>query len=443
MGNRGITLRGRILKTISEILIGVILILILSFLAIYFLYSNRIINSVSIKEELDYKFIKNEHNITNYLDELKVDYVIFNKLGQIEQRYISDSNLILAKESFNNKKGLNTTSGEFLFFKNIDGFVIIRIPYIPEFTDIKLKEKYSFNFIFNNTVIILFLVVSFIPLIRLLSQTKKEFSVLEKNILGDVEYDISKKNSVKIIEIQKSIKQVHSMKESLTELIEKEQSQKKDLLFQTSALSHDIKTPLTIIKGNAGLLEYCDSKEEMEECIKFINSGVETIENYLDQMISYAKISYYPEEKKDVIIDDLVSDILKNIDGYKNDIEFELKYDAESKNEKIFCSKENIERAVVNILINAFRYAKSMVILSIECNEKLTFKIYNDGENVSKDTLENIGKLFFTDDKSRNNNGKHYGIGLYFAKKTALDHGGNLKCSNLRDGVEFILEIEK
>ena len=443
MENKGITLRGRILQLIVEIIIGIILIMILSVLAIYFLYSNRIINSVSIKDELDYDFIKNEKNITNYLDAFKVDYIVFDKLGQIEQKSISDSNLILAKESFSNKKVLNTSSGEFLFFKKIDGFVIIRIPYIPEFTDFKLRDKHNFNFIFNNTVITLCLVMSFIPIVRLLTQIKKEFLVLEKIILCDIENVIPKDNSVKIIEIQKSINQVNIMKKILTDLAKNEKTQKKDLIFQTSALSHDIKTPLTIIKGNAGLLEYCDSREEMEECIKFINSSVETIESYLDQIISYAKISYYQKEKKDVELGCLVSDILKNIDGYKNDIEFELKCDFENKNEKIFCSKANIERAVINILINAFQYAKSRVILSVACNEKLTFRIYNDGENVSEETLKNMGKLFFTDDKRRNNNGKHYGIGLYFTKKTAVDHGGDLKCNNFAVGVEFVLEIQK
>lgn len=443
MGNRGITLRGRIVQTAIEIIIGIILVVFFSFLVIYFLYGNRIINSVSIKEELNYDLIKNRNEITNYLDEIKIDYVFFNELGQIKKKYISDSNLILARESLNSKKDLETSSGEFMILKNINGFVVVRIPYVPEFTDVNLKEKYNFNSIFNNIILSLFFIISLIPIIRLLRQTKKEFLELENSILGNKINDKANVGSPKIIEIQKSIRQVNDMKASLIDLIEKEKSQKKDLLFQTSALSHDIKTPLTIIKGNAGLLEYCDSREEMEECIRLVNSGVETIENYLDQMISYAKISYYPEEKKDVELGCLVSDILKNIDGYKNDIEFELKCDFENKNEKIFCSKANVERAVINILINAFQYAKSRVILYIECDEKLTFRIYNDGKNVRKETLENIGKLFFTEDKRRNNNGKHYGIGLYFAKKIAVDHGGHLECNNLDSGVEFVLEIQK
>ncbi len=443
MGTKGITLKGRILQLIIEIIMGIILVLIVSVLFIYILYSNRIINSVSIKDELDYDFIKNEKNIDNYLDEFKVDYVIFDGLGQITQKHLSDSNLILAKESFNNKKDLNTSSGEFLFLKTLDGFIVIRIPSIPEFTDFKLKEKYNFNSIFNNTVIILCLMVAFIPLIRLLNQTKKEFLILENSILGDTENITSKNSGVKIIEIQKSINQVNNMKKTLLDLAEKEKTQKKDLLFQTSALSHDIKTPLTIIKGNAGLLEYCDTKEEMEECVKYINSGVETIESYLDQMISYAKISYYPEEKRTVDLSSLMGDILKSIEGYKNNIEFQLNYDVENKNEKIFCSKSNIERAVINILINAFQYANSKVILGVESKEKLIFRIYNDGKNVSEETLKNIGKLFFTDDKRRNSNGKHYGIGLYFVKQTAVDNGGDLECNNLPGGVEFVLKIQK
>lgn len=442
MGNKGVTLRGRILQAIIEIIVGIVLIIFLSFVVIYFLYDNRVINSVSIKDELDYNLIQNENGVTKYLDEIKVNYVFFDKLGQIKKKYISDSNLIIARESFNSNKAVNTISGEYLFFENINGFVVIRIPYVPEFTNIELEEKNNFNTLFNNILLFLCFLISIISSIRLLQQTKNEFLALENSILGSIENDLPANKSVKIIEIQKSIEQVNYMKRILVDLIEKEKSQKKDLLFQTSALSHDIKTPLTIIKGNVGLLEYCDNEEEVEECIRYINSGVETIEDYLDQMISYAKLSYYPEEKRDIEISELINGILKNIDGYKKNIKFELKYEFEDHNIKIFCSKSNIERAVVNLLMNAFQHAKNKVILRITSNESMKFRVYNDGENMSEETMKNIGKLFFTDDKRRDNKYRHYGIGLYFAKKMAIEHGGDLKGNNLVDGVEFILEVQ-
>ncbi len=52
----------------------------------------------------------------------------------------------------------------------------------------------------------------------------------------------------------------------LVRLIDAERKEKEDLLFQVAALSHDLKTPLTIIKGNAALLDEADTQEEREEC---------------------------------------------------------------------------------------------------------------------------------------------------------------------------------
>ena len=70
------------------------------------------------------------------------------------------------------------------------------------------------------------------------------------------------------------------------------------------------------------------------------------------------------------------------------------------------------------------------------------FKIFNDGNNISEDSKENIGKLFYTNDKGRNSK-IHYGLGIFFAKEIALSHGGDLYWENLDGGVEFVFYIDR
>ncbi len=439
MGNRAITLRGRIFQTAAEMVIGIASAVFFSFLMVYFLYGNRIISSISIKEELDYDLIRKDPYVADYLNQFKVNYVIFDGYGKIKQKYISESNLIIVKECFHNQKNLKASSGEYLFFEGAEVSIVIRVPYVPEFADIELEEKYHFNLLFNNAVLFLCFLMASIPVIRFLQQTKNEFLELEKSILEDAKSETRVGKPPRIIEIQKSIDQVSAMKKTLFDLIEREKGQKKDLLFQTSALSHDIKTPLTVIKGNVWLFEHCDSENEKKECIKCINSGIESIEDYLDQMISYAKLSYYPEEKREIRIKDLVDGILNGVEGYRAEVKLEVIYNF--KDETVYCSKSSVQRAVVNMLINAYNHAKNRVSFQIAFKECLVFKIYNDGDHLGEEMIENIGKLFFTGDKGRNNKDKHYGIGLYFAKNVALNHGGDLSCENLADGVEFTLEI--
>lgn len=441
MGYREMTLGRRIIQTILEIIIGVILVLGVFFLIMYLLYGNRVICSYSIKKELDLDYMSKENSIVDYLNAKKVNYVIFCKDGDIKRKNISDSHLITAQECLKEQKILNTYSGEYLFFSSTDFVVVVRIPYVPEFTNIALEERYHFNALCNNIFLLLCFLIFCNAIVRLIRQTKKELLELESVILDNGDRKIRTGNPPKIMEIKRSINQVNDMKKTLIHLIEKEKAQKKDLLFQVSALSHDIRTPLTVIKGNAGLLEYCDSKEEVQECIQYINAGVESIEDYIEQIISYAKWSYYPEEKKEIRINELIQDTVKEVEGYKKDIEFEVKY--ENGLEIVFCSKSNIERALINIVINALRHAKSKVSLTVILGEVVEFRIYNDGERMSDELIHNIGKLFFVGDKKRNTQDRHYGIGLYFAKNVALDHGGYLKCENLENGVQFSLGIQK
>lgn len=437
MENKGMSFKRRLGKTLFEMVLSVICVIGLSFFIIFFLYGNNIINSVNLKKELKVERIEDKEQSVEYLEKMRVNYVQFDKKGKVLNKYIANHNLILAKEAFRTKKVIKDSSGEYIPYLKGDSQIVVRIPFIPEFSDLELEEKEPFNNLFNKLIIIICLIVSIIPIINLIYQIKNEFLELEKVIIGSPEESLRKPQ---IIEIQKSIKSVKSMKKMLFNLIEKEKHQKKDLLYQTSALSHDIKTPLTIIKGNVGMLEYCENKDEERECIESIYSGIDTIENYLDKMIKYSKLSYFPENKSDVFLIDLIEEIQKSVQGYRSEIDFVVNNNIKNTNLSINCSKNNVERAVINILTNAFEYAKTKVVLDIELEDYLIFKIYNDGENIDSDLLNDLGKLFYSGDKGRNN--KHYGIGLYFAKNVAHEHNGNLTYKNLDGGVKFILSLK-
>ncbi|MCK1236372.1 ATP-binding protein [Streptococcus uberis] len=95
----------------------------------------------------------------------------------------------------------------------------------------------------------------------------------------------------------------------------------------------------------------------------------------------------------------------------------------------------NLDRALLNILSNALRYCseKGEVVLSIsECPNFVSFEIWNNGIPFTEEALKDGGKLFYTENKGRND--KHYGIGLSFAQKIAMRHQGQLVLSNPQKG---------
>lgn len=447
MAKNSLSLSRRIWRILIEILVGLSLLFMVAFSLIHLLYQAKVLNSLGVMDDISIEQIQHMDSISeleHYLSSYHIDYVIFNEKGQIESSLFEKSQEALAKQAFMDNMVVETASESYRPYPSGNRrTIVVRFPLIPEFSNRELRRKYDFNQISSTIMIGLVFLVTIFPFIRFVYQAKKEFQILEETPRKIVKLsDKSEIDKVRIKEIRQSISSIKDMKERLEKLIEYEQQEKKDLIFQVSALSHDIKTPLTIIKGNVGLLEDCDSQEEVAECLTYINDGIYQIESYLDLMVNYSKWIYQPDAKHKTNISSLITSISSQIQGYfKRGIHFEIKN--ESERDSLYCSSSNIQRAIINILTNAFDFAESQVSLTISDNSNyLIFQIYNDGLPIDKKGLENIGKLFYTQNIGRNAPDKHYGLGLYFARLTAYLHNGYLECHNLDKGVVFNFAIE-
>lgn len=448
MGGITKSLKFRVFQALLEIVAGVAAVTAILFLFVFVLYTFRVINLSNVIEKVDAKIVKNTdiNIVENYLKKIKADYIIYNNERKIISGYMADKDKEYSLKVLNNNKNLTTAIEEYVLYKRADGYsVIIRSSFIPEFIEHSLRARYNLNSLINIAFIILCVLVILYVIFRLVKQCLSElkelsyvikcYSAMEKYI---------PKIKPQITEIDMSIQLARNMGEKMYSLLEKERTQKKDLNFQIAALSHDIKTPLTIIKGNVGLLEYGVLDEEQRECIECINSGIKTTEEYLDRMLLYTKWLYGPDSKKRIVsLEELAERILDEIKGYGNSRINFLYIPQKFEDILINCSVFNVKRAVVNIISNAYDYALNYIKFTIVIDEKyIFFKIFNDGNNISEDSKENIGKLFYTNDKGRNSK-IHYGLGIFFAKEIALSHGGDLYWENLDGGVEFVFYIDR
>ncbi len=95
-----------------------------------------------------------------------------------------------------------------------------------------------------------------IVVVRLVRELAKDFRYVEAIALSMGEGSIDQpRKHVKIIEFEQILTNLYKKSDELAWLIEKERLEKKDLSFQIAALAHDVKTPLTVVKGNVELLE--------------------------------------------------------------------------------------------------------------------------------------------------------------------------------------------
>lgn len=191
-----------------------------------------------------------------------------------------------------------------------------------------------------------------------------------------------------------------------------------------AAMAHELKTPLTIIKGySESLLEINDKEMKINYLNKIINKTDE-MNDIVTEMLDITRINCfdYEIERKELNINDLIKNIIN-----KYDIHFDLK---EEGIFKLIGDEKYIEKLLINLIDNAYKYKKENSIISINIDDN-SLEIFNEADNISKERLNNIFDL--------SSNIDNKGFGLYFCKKVADIHKINLIINNKNNGVNVRL----
>ncbi|NQK10401.1 HAMP domain-containing histidine kinase [Streptococcus suis] len=437
----------RILRTVLEIVIGtvanVIMLLVLSYVLIF----TGQLNTYGTDYHISISDSKSANGIKNQMDYSVFDYVLFDSdNGELVSGNYQKQDLQHYKEVFDT--GSSVSEGSILFtkYENSDFILVIRRPTMPEFVNRNFRHI-SYNLVSYLFFIVLELLLISISVIRLLREFTKNFRLIEKISLnmGIPGMDIGRKETA-ILECNNILLTLYQKDEELTKLLEMEKKDKEDLSFQVAALAHDIKTPLTVLKGNIELLEMTNLDEKQLDFMSSMNHSVGIFEKYFNSMVNYSRLLI---EDKNYQEDIELSKFLDELSLECRDIMSSKKINFQIVNEShtrvIKGNRLNLDRALINILSNATRFCseEGKVVLTIsESSNFISFEIWNNGLPFTEESLKDGGNLFYTENKGRND--KHYGIGLSFAQKIAMRHQGQLILSNPQNGgAQVTLLIKK
>ena len=229
----------------------------------------------------------------------------------------------------------------------------------------------------------------------------------------------------------------------LTKTLEKEHDEQNRII---SAISHDIKTPLTSVIGYSDLLINSKlTKKEMKELQeKIYNKAVhmkDIVSDFDDYLLSHKNRTYI---FKTVNVKDLLNNLrFEYFDDLKEkNIRFDIVNKTRSSNIIIDIGK--INRVFNNLIVNSIRHIKeNKGHIVIECKddkEYYYFKCIDNGIGVDEENLKKIFDPLFTTDKSR----KISGLGLSITKEIVEMHGGNVKAYNNKDkGLTIEFSISK
>ena len=281
--------------------------------------------------------------------------------------------------------------------------------------------------------IALLLIVSF-NIRQLLLKIHKEMNIVYHQSMWLKSSDLTK--SLMITEFIETNQKINQMHQEIEGMLEKERQQKEALVFKVSAASHDLKTPLTVIQGN--YLPY----------IQDINIASSRMIEYINRLLLYSKTFYENKnEWKEYSLQDIIESIEQEIHYLLKDKTIvTFQYDEQlDKNTTVYLHLNYVLRAVMNMMQNALEYStedKKAIKVDLQyAHQQLVISIWNNGAHLTDETLQNADLLFYRNDKNRNLNDVHFGIGLAFVKRVSELHHGTLEIKNENDGVKITISV--
>lgn len=323
-----------------------------------------------------------------------------------------------------------------------DGFLILEAhaPYMVSLPIITYKDYPAIPvFILGGVVGVLILIIIFSKLIdrsirKEIQPVIKTISKIEKRNL-DFSLPFSK-----IYEFNSVLHAMGIMRNSLKNSLNEQWKKEEDQKFQIASLAHDIKTPLTVIKGNTELLLEADNSNMDRIILEDISRNSQKIVKYVEMLL--VKEEEIEEVSKGLVsVSELTKNLMEDVHSLLIEKEISIKI-IENDMKAIIGDRNALLRALTNILINAIEFTpeKGEVLFLIqEKNPYIEFKVEDQGPGFSDEAIKS-GKLkFYTHEKDRN--GKHYGIGLYIADQIAKNHNGEVVLENYENGGRVLFRI--
>lgn len=317
-------------------------------------------------------------------------------------------------------------------------------------TDVSQAIPEVSKFVFNMGIaIILILAFTAVVLIwwihRGVVAPLKRMQIATQNIKdGNLEFELEVETDDEIGQLCRDFEEMRiRLRDNAEEKLETDR-RSKELI---SNISHDLKTPLTAIKGYVeGIMDgVADTPEKMDRYIKTIYNKAMEMDLLINELTLYSKIdsNRIPYNFNTVLVNDYFddcSDELKDeLEAHGIDFSY---YNYVESDVKIIADVEQLKRVINNIVSNSVKYMdkpKGKINLRVkDVGDFVQIEIEDNGKGISTKELPNIFERFYRTDASRNSATGGSGIGLSIVKKIVEEHGGKIWATS-REGIGTVM----
>lgn len=214
-----------------------------------------------------------------------------------------------------------------------------------------------------------------------------------------------------------------------------------------SNISHDLKTPITAVKGYVeGIMDgVADTPEKMDRYVRTIYNKTNEMDHLINELTFYSKIdtNRIPYTFSKLNVEDYFSDCAEEIGLELETRGIQLCYaNYVDRSVQVIADGEQIRRVIHNIIGNAIKYmdkAKGVIQIRVkDVGDFVQVEIDDNGKGIASKDLAYIFDRFYRTDVSRNSSKGGSGIGLSIVKKIMEDHGGKVWATS-REGIGTIM----
>lgn len=298
-------------------------------------------------------------------------------------------------------------------------------------SQVKLMAK---DMILTATIILVFTALSVglwiyrsiaVPLVKLRKATQ---NIKEGNL--DFVLEVEGKD-----EFSQLCQDFEEMRKRLKESTEEKILMDKENKELISNISHDLKTPITAVKGYVeGIMDgVADTPEKMDRYVRTIYNKTNEMDHLINELTFYSKIdtNRIPYTFSKLNVEDYFSDCAEELGLEMETKGIELVYaNYVEKDVQVIADGEQIRRVIHNIVSNAIKYMekpKGIIQLRVkDVGDFIQVEIEDNGKGIAAKDLPYIFDRFYRTDVSRNSSKGGSGIGLSIVKKIMEDHGGKV-----------------
>lgn len=237
-------------------------------------------------------------------------------------------------------------------------------------------------------------------------------------------------------ELGKLCASFEKMRQALQENNEEMWRQMEERKRLNAAFSHDLRTPLTVLKGQSELLMQYAPKmtaEKVSHTSEMMHQHIARLEAYVQTMGDLQRLEDIEVARRPMALREFWEQIRQTGEAVCGEKEFSCVLIGEQEI-SLNIDTAIVQRVLENLLANAVRFAKKKTAVSVESRDRyLYLTVSDDGNGFAKKDLENATKPFYKTVNETDN--EHFGMGLNICKILCEKHGGYLRLENRKGAV--------